>query len=98
MQYKQVQSTTFLLVDQNRTTDVAKNLQATQTCIADLGTDIENIARGTISPDTKFLEDPTTPAGAKIAQRNLYLQQLASNPDWAKTFSPEMIYSTNPHG
>lgn len=81
------------LVDQNRTTDVAKNLQATQTRIADLGTDIENIARGTISPDTKFLEDPTTPAGAKIAQRNLYLQQLASNPDWAKTFSPEMIDS-----
>ena len=81
------------LVDQNRTADIAKNLQATQTRIADLGTDIENVARGTISPTTAFLDDPTTPAGQKIAQRNLYLQQLASNPDWNKTYSQETIDS-----
>jgi hypothetical protein len=90
----QVASEHFIgLVDQNRTADIAKNLQATQTRIADLGTDIENISRGTISPTTAFLDDPTTPAGAKIAQRNLFLQQLASNPDWSKTFSPEAIDS-----
>ena len=54
------------LVNTNRTANLASTLQATQTRISDLGTDAENIARGTISPDTTFLDDPSTPAGAAI--------------------------------
>jgi hypothetical protein len=80
-------------VNRNREEGLANTLQATQTRISDLGTDAENIARGTISPTTAFLDDPSTPAGAAILTRNRFLQSLADNPDWSKTYSQETIDS-----
>jgi hypothetical protein len=80
-------------VNQKQSADTAANEQAITTRISDLKADIGNIARGTSSDSTSFLDSMAAPAGAKMAELKAYYQSLADNPLFNKTYTQEKIDS-----
>ncbi|WP_036286913.1 phage tail tip lysozyme [Methylosinus sp. PW1] len=80
-------------VNDKKNTDVSAAYQEITTRLTDLKTDTGNIARGTVANDTKFLDDPSTPAGKNFAQVKAYYQSLADNPEFKKTWTQAKVDS-----
>lgn len=74
-------------VNDKKNSDVSAAYQEITTRLTDLKTDTGNIARGTSANDTKFLDDPSTPAGKNFAQVKAYYQSLADNPEFKKAWT-----------